>query len=79
MWTSQWIGSFMNIFIYLLMGFIQGRWYLFKWSMNHKAKSDNILQNVKRMHKQMLSIVSMFSKPYFKLLQFPIDNGVKRW
>jgi len=68
----------MNIFIYLLMGFIQGHWYLFKRSMNHKARSDNILQNVKRMHKRMSSIVSGFSEPYFKLLQIPIDNGIKR-
>ncbi len=68
-----------NVSIYLLMGFIQGGWSLFKWSMNHKERSGNILQNVKKAHQRMSNIVLGFSKLDFKLLQIPINNGIDRW
>jgi hypothetical protein len=69
----------MNVSIYLLMGFIQGGRYLFKWSMNCKERSGKILQNVKKAHQRMPNIVLGFSKPNLKLLQIPINNGIDRW
>jgi hypothetical protein len=64
---------------YILVNGVYPTWsILFKQSMNHKERSDIILQNVNRLHGRMLNIILAFSKPNFKLFQIPIDNGIER-